>query len=714
MRKRSSGPDKLTQEKKQQVSHGLSEVLQHIKEVEGEDFIPFALEFESRTAVPPPKPPDVDVANNPFGVVDIITFAEHPYFLGLNLFPWQKLALKGFYSGLYGNMHLKIEDERPAEETSCVGCVWAHNRKREEEMAETSAAGKKPKPFWLPPDNSPCLGCTRFPEKLREERFSHLQKTTPLQRRPKIAALYDRGVSDRFETEADLMADETPYFGTALDPTMAAKVREKWDRRCWYEEMVLVLGRRSGKSMIVAIIALYEAYCLLMIPNPQAEFSMANHDLIQILNVAVSMDQALTAIFSKIKQLTAQSPFMSAQVGHDLIGALYFLTQQDKKEARRRQEQGIGTPMHGSIVIKCGHSNSKSLVGGNIFCCIVDEMAALTGRNEETSTDYELYSQIKPAMATFAPFAKMISISNPAGPTGQLYKLYRASFTDDSIFMLQLPTWLANPSVEPSFFEQERVKDPASFPMQYAAVFSSATKDAFIPEAYVEAAFEKGAGKRRAEFGLPGVRYFAHLDPAYSSDYYSLVIGHAEPLSGEFDLTGKPIMKAIIDHIHLWKPKGKNHPVQVDEVDRYVMEISKRFPIAQFSYDHWNSIGSIQKLQRFGLNAVRKQFTTVYQDLIYTQLLDLFMSGRIEIYDFDTQVSQENGQLELVEDVIQARDQFLFLQRKYQNGRFKVEAASGHHDDIPDGVAVVCYEALADKSYSRAPRAVRARVHGLR
>ena len=34
---------------------------------------------------------------NPDGIVDIITFCEHPYFLGLKLTPWQKLICKAFY-----------------------------------------------------------------------------------------------------------------------------------------------------------------------------------------------------------------------------------------------------------------------------------------------------------------------------------------------------------------------------------------------------------------------------------------------------------------------------------------------------------------------------------------------------------------------------------------------------------------------------------------
>ena len=34
---------------------------------------------------------------NPDGIVDIATFCEHPYFLGLKLTPWQKLICKAFY-----------------------------------------------------------------------------------------------------------------------------------------------------------------------------------------------------------------------------------------------------------------------------------------------------------------------------------------------------------------------------------------------------------------------------------------------------------------------------------------------------------------------------------------------------------------------------------------------------------------------------------------
>ncbi|MFM9449557.1 hypothetical protein, partial [Streptomyces acidiscabies] len=82
-------------------------------------------------AVAPPTP-EKNV-RNPHGIVDILTFCEHPYFLNQRLTPWQKMILKLFYAGTDGNSHLaNIDNTRPADEKSCTGCVWNYVRESEE------------------------------------------------------------------------------------------------------------------------------------------------------------------------------------------------------------------------------------------------------------------------------------------------------------------------------------------------------------------------------------------------------------------------------------------------------------------------------------------------------------------------------------------------------------------------------------------------------
>jgi hypothetical protein len=710
VRRKGVPEDQLARENKKRVQQGLTEAIRGIAEQLGdEDLQKEILANQPRSNVlPPPAPADSGTHTNPFGIVDIITFSEHPYYLGLPpLFPYQKMMLKSLYAGTAGNTQLVIEHDKPTDPASCQGCVWQFVRKSEDEQVAIIDGGLKPKTPALKEGSSPCLTCSRFPADKMGRRYDHLKANALGQAaKDKIDRLRARDVKDGHQTELDLLDSDE------ISRPMADQVKRKWKAQNTYSDLVLVLGRRAGKSMMVSIIALYEVYRLIMMPNPQRHYGMIDGDIITVLNVALSLEQALTAIFSKVKAYALGSPFMSSKIGHALVGELYFVTPADDTERKRREQQGIKVPMHGTIKLVCGHSNSKSLLGGNIITCIIDEMAAMVGKNEETSTDYQLYTQIKPAGATFLPDSKMLCISNPGEPQGQLYKLYRASFTDDTKLMWQLPTWLSNVAVSYESLTPDRNQDPAAFPMQYAAEFGRGAKDALLTEEVVEAAFLAGSGDRRREFGDPRNNYYAHLDPAHSSDYYTLVIAHAEPIHGEFDLVGKPVMRMVIDHIHLWKPKKGEKHVLIQEVDAYVFHISKRFNIKQFSYDHWNSIGSIQKLQRAGLNAVQRTFNPNYQDLIFNQMTDLFLTGRIQFYDIDTLVDGDTvGEKVSLDDVILARDQFIWLQQVYSNGRRKVQAARNHHDDIPDCVAAVCYEALGQLSFNQSPRTVRMRTN---
>jgi len=59
-----------------------------------------------------------------------------------------------------------------------------------------------------------------------------------------------------------------------------------------------------------------------------------------------------------------------------------------------------------------------------------------------------------------------------------------------------------------------------------------------------------------------------------------------------------------------------------------------------------------------------------------------------------------------INEIPEAKDQFMFLQKKWRNGRQIIEALSGYKDDIPDAVSAVIYEADAETMMTRAlPRA---------
>lgn len=655
-----------------------------------------------RSAIPPPPSPEKNKFNVD-GIVDVVVFCEHPYFLNLRLTPWQKLILKVFYAGSSGNTHLKIDDNKTAD---CSGCVWDYNRKFEKlyykSLLKNEEAGKG---NLMPPENSPCLACNRLDPAIREQRYQKLlDDAIRKDEIDEIDELKARELVDMFQTEMDLLDDPQ------IEHKVKKQILDKFGKK--FQELILVLGRRSGKSFLTSVITLYEVYRFLMMGHPQGRYPIMEFDIITILNVAVSESQAKMAIFDKIRQLAESSPYFVQSIGKSTQLEMFFLTDHDKEENKRRLERGQ-EPMVGTIQLKSGTSSASGMVGGTMAVIIIDEMAEMAPASATGGTDDELYDKLKPAISTFGRDGKMICISNPLGPYGKFYKLYQDSFEDNMVLMAQLPTWLSNPYIEKAYLEQQKRKDPVNYHVFYGAQFGASGSDAWIGEPYVRRAFEHMERSRRASDGAPMVRYFAHLDPAKSSDYYTLVICHAEPMEGVMGPDGKPLQRIIVDHMHVWRPRGKNQPINSDEVDKYILSLATKFKFAQISYDQWNSQSSITKLINHGLNAVNKTFDMKYKSSIYGELYELFNDGRIFFYNIDSIVENSKGETEELLEVTECRKQFINLQRKFNGKTFRIEALPGFHDDFCDAVAAAAYEALKDKVYSTLPKLKTMRFRGI-
>ncbi|MBS1722388.1 MAG: hypothetical protein JSS66_05215 [Armatimonadetes bacterium] len=653
---------------------------------------------QPRAEVPPPPDPPKS-AKNPYGLQDIITFVEHDYFLGQTLTPMQKVILKAWYMGSEGNQHLSLND---AVTEGCSDCVWDYVRKREMELADIVLGENvfKLPTGRVPAENVPCLSCERFCPLARAKRFVQIENEAMNEYEvAKIQERRDAPIVDEFENELMLLGrDGIP--GQARDQILSKLGRA-------FTELILVMGRRSGKSFIVALIALYSVYRLLKMGHPQKAYGLMDFDIVTVLNVAKSEDQAKGAIFEKIFSLVLTSPYFMPYVAHYTQTTLQFMTPRDLEEHERRKRLGV-TEKKGTIHLISGHSNSSSLVGKTVIILIIDEMAEMAGPRGDDGKDKELYEKLNKSLATFGQDGKTVCISNPLYEMGEFYKLYSSSFERDHVLMFQVPTAICNPTVTQSYLEQKRKDEPESYSMHFEAQFATSSRDPFLPPEAVNAAFLRYEGRGRQEIGMPAIPYYAHLDPAYNSDMYALAIVHAEAIPDEKDKEGRQAMCVIVDHIHLWKPKDKHNPINPADVNQYVVDLSSRFNLAQVTYDHWNSEASIWVLKGHGINAQRRTFSPGYQDHIFQNLKDLIMNERIHFYDQNTWVRSEN-QTVCLNEATEAKKQFTHLEKIIKHNRPKIQTPHGINDDIVDAVAAAAFECLNAKQYKALarPRGVR-------
>ena len=552
----------------------------------------------TRQEVAPPLKPAKD-RFNPDQIVDIITFIEHPFFCNLKPYPWQKLILKCYYMGQEGNTELVIDNEK--QETGCKGCVWNYIKDNEELFYKSRKQEKQFKTIFSVV-NSPCLTCNRLSNEIRNERYlaAKEEATNPDAER-QVDNLEARPIIDGFQSENDLLYSEE------FDPKLRLQVQDKCTKRYKFEELVLVLGRRSGKSFLVSAIALYELYRLIMMGHPQSRYGLMEFDQIVLLNVARNEEQAKNAIFAKIKQTVLASPFFQPYIGKDTELEMRFYTENDRKENERRSTAGLNL-FSGSLVLKCGSSSASGLVGLTCWSVIMDEIAAMAGDNPDSGLDYDLYNDLKPSLATFGRDGKMMMLSNPKGPIGLLYDLHENRQDDPSTLVMRGPTWLVNPNIDRDFLDSEKLKNATEYQMQYGAEFGASSSDPMFSEDAIQRMFSSSSMVKRKEEGNGFYDYFCHIDPARTSDYYALAVGHCEIMYGTNGQDGKPLRRVVIDHVHFWNPKTKNQPVPEKEVEDYILSLHKRFRFKQVSIDQWNSQSSVITLQSRGVPIIERQF----------------------------------------------------------------------------------------------------------
>jgi hypothetical protein len=662
----------------------------------------YAADFEdeiipqTRTEVSPPVTPE-KTRFNPDQIVDIVTFIEHPFFCNLKPHPWQRLILKCFYMGQEGNTNIFFNDVPQEERTSCKGCVWEHISKNEIDVMKKRKEGKFIKPLFTV-ENSPCLICNKLPDDVRQERYrvAKEEATNPDAERI-INELSQRPIIENYQCERDL------FFAEELDQKVRKQILDKCEKRFKFQELVLVLGRRSGKSFLVSAIALYELYRLIAMGHPQARYGLMEFDQITLLNVAKNEEQAKNAIFAKIKNTVLSSPFFQPYIGKDNELEMRFYTENDRRENDRRINQGMN-PFSGSLVLKCGSSSASGLVGLTCWCIIMDEIAAMAGDSPDSGVDYALYNDLKPSLATFGRDGKIMMLSNPKGPLGLLYDLHENRLDDPSTLIMRMPTWLSNPNIDKEYLEGEKKKNPVEFQMQYGAEFGAASSDPMFSPDDIQRMFSSMSMVPRKEKSDGLYEYYCHLDPARTSDYYALVVAHAESIYNSIGPDFKPLKRVVIDHIHFWNPMSKNQPVSEREVEEYVISLHAKFRFKQVSIDQWNSQTSVIKLQARGVPIVERQFNKEYKEKIYSELSQLIREDRIDVYDLSSGFNEDaSGKKIDLNEVQEAKIQFQYLQKIWKGKRFYIEALKGYKDDICDAVAAVSYECTTSKIMSRLP-----------
>src|ERR1044072_6138805 len=227
-------------------------------------------------------------------------------------------------------------------------------------------------------------------------------------------------------------------------------------------EAFAIVGRRGGKSRIVAVAAAFIA-CFM-------EFRdyLAPGETGVVLILARDREQA-KVVFNYIKGILRGIP---------VLAKLVAAWRSDEIELRNR------------IVIAVKSSDYRAVRGVTVVCCIADEVAFWDSQG--VNPDTAVFQALRPAMAT-VPQAKLLVISSPYAKFGELFEAHRKYYGQDNpqVLVWQAPTSVMNPTISESFIQDEIERDPESGRSEWLALFREDIEAAFSLES-IESCVAKG------------------------------------------------------------------------------------------------------------------------------------------------------------------------------------------------------------------------------
>jgi len=502
----------------------------------------------------------------------------------------------------------------------------------------------------------------------------------------------------------------------SLEFTEAGYLRWLYDQgRCNIQEvipgeerrnLVLPIGRRSGKTLVSACIAAYETYKLINKGNPQKYYGVAASNPIRLVSVATGKEQA-GLLYEEVSHHFTKCNFFKRYTANNTMSYARFQTPHDIEEFGSYTEN---PQARASIKVFFAACNAKSLRGQGNIVIILDEVAHFLAQGGSSAE--EVYGAVSPSNAAFTPKnefgepihgidntesdGRIIMISSPLGKQGLFYQKFMQGMAGGaqarSMLCVQAPTWEVNPTIPASYFKEHYAFDKRMFFQEFGAEFSDRTlgwlddsKDLF------DCVDKKARPKSR---GIPRVPYFAGFDLGLVNDASAIAITHIDEQQ-----------RIVLDYIGQIKA-GEGEFVNKDRLDfeeiaAWIHLLSRRFHFHRGLLDQHYGIPLEQALHKKGLSMFEaKLFTPREKSEIWANLKAMMWDRiggepRLVLYDIDeTEKRKYLARDEQPPEHYEYIEQLLSLQATYKSQYIvEVEApqTEGKHDDLADALARSVY-----------------------
>ena len=248
-------------------------------------------------------------------------------------------------------------------------------------------------------------------------------------------------------------------------------------------EAWLVVGRRGGKSFVLALIAVFMATFKDWRPF------LGPGEIGTLMVVCQDRRQARTIMRYCLGLLKAV-PMLAALI-----------------EGRTRES----ITLTNQIVIEVHTASFRSTRGYSIVCALVDELAYFETDELSAEPDVEVLNAIRPGMATI-PGSLLLCASSPHARRGALWTAYQRHYAQDNdpVLVWQADTRSMNATVPQSYIDQHMQEDPARAQAEYMAIFRS-DLEGYVTREIVKACVSLNVFERAPE---PNRGYQAFCDPS--------------------------------------------------------------------------------------------------------------------------------------------------------------------------------------------------------
>ena len=359
---------------------------------------------------------------------------------------------------------------------------------------------------------------------------------------------------------------------TGRDTPPSEQVQE-----CW-----LVVGRRGGKSFIVALIAVF----LACFKDYQPFLGPGERGIIMI----IATDRKQSRVIMRYLTALLQSvPLLAALI-------------------ERQDSESID--LNNRISIEITTASYRTIRGYTVVAALCDEIAFWRSEDSANPAE-EILGALRPAMSTI-PGSLLIGLGTPYKRSGPLYDAYRRHYGHDNspLLVIQADTRTMNPSVPQSVIDRAMEADPVAASAEYLAQFRSDV-GSFLDSDSIERAIESG---RRERAPVAGVHYDGFLDPSgMIHDAFTCGIAHRE---GE---------RIVLDVCRRITPPGNPS----DVVKEYAA-LLKAYRCYSVTGDRYAGEWVRELFDKHGITYRHSELT---KSEIYLESLPLFSQGVVELLD---------------------------------------------------------------------------------